>query len=77
MALEKEKRRAAAPKADPKVEADVAVERPARTPRPPREAAVPKPARPARAPAPVQSDDGPDDGGWNGPLPDFLRATIS
>ncbi|OYX38024.1 DEAD/DEAH box helicase [Sphingomonas sp. 32-62-10] len=67
----------AAPKADPKVEADVAVERPARTPRPPREAAVPKPARPARAPAPVQSDDGPDDGGWNGPLPDFLRATIS
>ncbi|OYY64886.1 DEAD/DEAH box helicase [Sphingomonas sp. 28-62-11] len=67
----------AAPKAEPKVEADVAVERPARTPRPPREAAVPKPARPARAPAPVQSDDGPDDGGWNGPLPDFLRATIS
>ena len=69
----------AAPKAEPKVETEVAAERPARTQRPPREAAVakPAPARPARAPAPIQSDDGPDDGGWNGPLPDFLRATLS
>ncbi len=69
----------AAPKAEPKAEPKVDAERPARAPRPPREAvaAKPAPARPARAPAPVQSDDGPDDGGWNGPLPDFLRATLS
>ena len=69
----------ATPKAEPKAEPKVEAERPARAPRPPREAAVakPAPARPARAPAQVQSDDGPDDGGWNGPLPDFLRATIS
>ena len=56
----------------------VTKENPARAARPPRAAAAkPESSRPARAAAPARSDDGEDDGGWNGPLPDFLRATFS
>ncbi len=58
--------------------AAVAKEHPARTARPPRAAAAkPESSRPARTAAPARLDDGEDDGGWNGPLPDFLRATLS
>ena len=58
--------------------AAVAKEHPARTARPPRAAAAkPDSSRPARTAAPARLDDGEDDGGWNGPLPDFLRATLS
>ncbi|OYY71721.1 DEAD/DEAH box helicase [Sphingomonas sp. 28-63-12] len=43
----------------------------------PATAAAPAPAAPRPAPArPALADDGDDDGGWNGPLPDFLRAKI-
>ena len=50
----------------------VAKEHPARA-----AAAKPASSRSPRAPAPAVFDDGEDDGGWNGPLPDFLRATLS
>ena len=42
--------------------------------------AAAKPMPPKAKPAPARTaaiDDGDDDGGWNGPLPDFLRAKIS
>ncbi len=42
--------------------------------------ATAKPMPPKAKPAPARTtaiDDGDDDGGWNGPLPDFLRAKIS
>ena len=52
-------------------------ERPAREARPPREDRAPRPERAARpARAPVETDDGPDDG-WNGPMPSFLGFKLS
>ncbi|MEO5493161.1 MAG: DEAD/DEAH box helicase [Sphingomonas sp.] len=55
--------------------------KPAREPRAPRTERAPRDARPPRAErtAPRQDDhdDGPDDGGWNGPMPGFLSAKLT
>jgi superfamily II DNA/RNA helicase len=59
-----------------------------RAERPAREDREPRAERPAREPRPPRSepgprahhaepDDGPDDGGWNGPLPGFLSAKLT
>ena len=53
--------------------------RPAREPRPAREARAPREAAPPRRDERSrrdERDDGPDEG-WNGPVPDFLSATIT
>ena len=60
-------------------------ERPAREERAPRAPRAERPAREARLPRPERApharredaDDGPDDGGWNGPMPGFLNATLT
>ncbi|HEX4694729.1 DEAD/DEAH box helicase [Sphingomonas sp.] len=82
-----EERPARAPRAEraPREDRSVREERPAREdqpapePRPPREARAPRPERSPR-PRRDEHDDRPDavdDGGWNGPLPDFLSAKLT
>jgi superfamily II DNA/RNA helicase len=52
-------------------------ERPSREARPPREARTPRNERPAPRARHDDVDDGPDDGGWNGPMPSFLSAKLT
>jgi len=68
------------PKPAPKAK-DTPAPKPAREPRAPRAERPARDSRPPRAARTVarqdDHDDGPDDGGWNGPMPGFLSAKLT
>jgi superfamily II DNA/RNA helicase len=77
-AVPAEERPAPAPR-EPRAERPAREERAPRAPRPERPARESRPPRNERPAPPRQDDrdDGPDDGGWNGPMPGFLSAKLT